>query len=66
MVSRKRGRAHSEVEERATEPTTLEKLRNMWQFASLMEYIFIFGKAVKIDEDFDIDVRLSGPRRSFH
>ena len=34
----------------------LTKLRNMWEFANLMQYIFIFGKAVKIDEDFDIEV----------
>lgn len=36
---------------------TLAKLRNMWQFASLMQYIFLFGHVVKIDEDFDIEVR---------
>lgn len=29
----------------------------MWEFASVMQFIFIFGKAVKIDEDFDIEVR---------
>lgn len=34
----------------------LDRLRNMWQFSNLMQYIFIFGKAVKIDEDFDIEV----------
>lgn len=38
------------------EPTTLERLRNMWEFANLAEWIFIFGKAVKIDEDLDIEV----------
>lgn len=36
---------------------TLKDLRNMWEFASLMQYIFLFGDAVKIDEDFDIEVR---------
>lgn len=35
---------------------TLQKLRNMWQFASLMQYIHIFGSVVKIDEDLDIEV----------
>lgn len=35
---------------------TLTKLRNMWEFASLMQYIFLFGPAVKIDENFDIEV----------
>lgn len=34
---------------------TLAKLRNMWEFASLMQYIFLFGHAVKIEEDFDIE-----------
>lgn len=37
--------------------STLKDLRNMWEFASLMQYIFLFGNAVKIDEDFDIEVR---------
>jgi len=27
----------------------------MWEFASTMQFIFIFGRAVKIDEDFDIE-----------
>ena len=35
---------------------TLAKLRSMWEFASLMQYIFLFGHVVKIDEDFDIEV----------
>lgn len=34
----------------------LSDLRNMWEFASLMQYIFLFGHVVKIDEDFDIEV----------
>ena len=35
---------------------TLAKLRNMWEFASLMQYIFMFGQVVKINDDFDIEV----------
>jgi len=35
----------------------VRKLRDMWQFASLMQYIHMFGKVVKIDEDLDIEVR---------
>ena len=35
---------------------TLTKLRNMWEFASLMQYIYLFGHVVKIDIDFDIEV----------
>lgn len=33
----------------------LAKLRNMWEFASFMQYIFLFGHVVKIDDDFDIE-----------
>ncbi len=32
------------------ELSTLQKIRNMWEFASLMQYIFFFGKAIKIEE----------------
>ena len=31
----------------------------MWEFSNLMQYIFIFGRAVKIDEDFTIEVLLA-------
>ena len=59
MVARKRGRQEMEengVEEVvASEPTMLQKIRNMWEFASLMQFLFLFGKAVKI-EDVDVDV----------
>ena len=37
----------------------LDRLRNTWEFANLMQYIYLFGKAVKIDEDLDIDVSSS-------
>ena len=56
MVSRKRGREEMESSEPATETSLLGQLRNMWEFSNLMQYIFIFGKAVKIDEDFTIEV----------
>lgn len=45
-----------EAQEAPAEPTTLQKLRNMWQFASLMQYIYIFGKTVKIEDEVDIEV----------
>lgn len=58
MVSRKR--AHSEVEaeseQQPKEPGLLARLRNCWEFANLMQYIYIFGKVVKIDEEFGIEV----------
>lgn len=45
-----------ETDEHAPEPSTLQKLRNMWQFANLMQYIHLFADALKIDREFDIDV----------
>lgn len=71
MGSRKRGREQMEavepVLEVAEEPSTLQKLREMWEFASLMQYLFFFGKAVKL-EDLDVEVRDSSyaPRHIAH
>ncbi|KAK5201875.1 hypothetical protein LTR16_001153 [Cryomyces antarcticus] len=66
MPARKRGRLEMETEDLKEEvfhePSILDRLRNMWEFASLMQYIFLFGKAVKIDEDFDIEVLANSPR----
>lgn len=56
MSARKRGRDEMEDSDGPKEPPVLERLRNMWEFASLAQYIFIFGDAVKIDKDFDIEV----------
>lgn len=47
-----------EAEAPVEEPSTLHKIRNMWQFANLGQYISLFGDAVKIDKDFDIEVHL--------
>ncbi|EMD61474.1 hypothetical protein COCSADRAFT_201892 [Bipolaris sorokiniana ND90Pr] len=55
MPSRKRAADEMDVEAPVTEPSTLQKLRNMWQFANLAQYISLFGDAVKIDRDFDIE-----------
>ncbi|KAL8721693.1 MAG: hypothetical protein Q9225_001693 [Loekoesia sp. 1 TL-2023] len=55
MTSRKRGRAEMESSEPVPEPSLLQRIRNTWEFSNLMQFIFIFGKAVKIDEDFTID-----------
>ncbi len=59
MVSRKRGREEMESSEPPQHDSMLTKLRNMWEFSNLMQYIFIFGRAVKIDEDFTIEVLLA-------
>jgi len=37
------------------EPSLLERIRNMWEFANLAQWIFTFGRAVKIDENLDIE-----------
>ncbi|OJJ49355.1 hypothetical protein ASPZODRAFT_129800 [Penicilliopsis zonata CBS 506.65] len=67
MVSRKRTRSeldavsapHAKREEESEdgdkEPGLLERLRNCWEFANLMQYITLFGRIMKIDEDFEID-----------
>lgn len=38
-------------------PSALGRLRNMWQFASLCQWFYIFGGVVKMD-NLDIDVCL--------
>lgn len=62
MVS-SRKRAHAEVDssedsipEPSAELSTMQRIRGMWEFAALMQYLFFFGKAVKID-DLDVEVR---------
>ncbi|KAM7192017.1 hypothetical protein V8F33_008595 [Rhypophila sp. PSN 637] len=40
----------------ATEPPSiLHRLRNMWQFANLFQFMFLFGKPLKLRDDLDID-----------
>jgi hypothetical protein len=56
MVSRKRGHAEMAAEAQPTEPSKLQKLRNMWQFANLAQYLNLFIDALRIDTDFDIEV----------
>ena len=58
MGSRKRTRDEMESSEPAPESNMLDKIRNTWELANLMQYIYIFGKAVKIDEDLTIEVLL--------
>ncbi|KAJ4367383.1 hypothetical protein N0V83_006965 [Neocucurbitaria cava] len=55
MPARKRAASEMEAEEPVEEPSTLQKLRNMWQFANLAQYFSLFGDAVKIDKDMDIE-----------
>lgn len=48
-----------ESSEPAPELSLLQRIRNTWEFSNLMQFIFTFGKAVKIDEEFNIEVRTS-------
>ncbi|KAM0271602.1 hypothetical protein ACHAQH_009050 [Verticillium albo-atrum] len=34
----------------------LHRIRNMWQFANLCQWIYLFGKVVKLDDRFDTDI----------
>ena len=56
MPAQKRGYEEMEASEPPKELSLLEKIRNMWEFAAIMQFIYLFGKALKIDEDFDIEV----------
>jgi hypothetical protein len=44
MPSRKRAADDMAPEESVEEASTLQKLRNMWQFANLAQYISLFGE----------------------
>ncbi|KAL8734786.1 MAG: hypothetical protein Q9181_003047 [Wetmoreana brouardii] len=65
MTSRKRGRAEMESLDPSPETSLLQRLRNTWEFSNLMQFIFIFGKAVKIDEDFTIEIFDEYTRRQY-
>lgn len=62
MVSRKRSRSDAvavpEQQQQSEEPGLLQRIRSSWEFASLMQYIHIFGKVMKIDEEFEVEVCL--------
>lgn len=47
------------AEQQVSEPGMLSQLRSNWAFASLMQYIAIFGQVMKIDEEFGIEVCLT-------
>lgn len=60
VSSRKRALRDIEPDEVAqqspSKPDPLQRIRNSWQFANLFQWIYLFGRAVKIDENIDIDV----------
>lgn len=59
MVTRKRSRSEAVAtteKQPAEELGLLQRIRNSWEFASLMQYIAIFGGIMKIDNEFEIEV----------
>ncbi|PVH98786.1 hypothetical protein DM02DRAFT_29961 [Periconia macrospinosa] len=55
MATRKRGRAEMEADAPPEEPSTLQKLRNMWQFANLAQYLSLFKGPLKLGNDVSIE-----------
>ncbi|KAH8177731.1 PHD-finger domain-containing protein [Sarocladium implicatum] len=49
-------RSHDVANDDSHHVPTLQRVRNMWQFANLVQWIYIFGKAVKIDDSIDVEV----------
>ncbi|EAQ90811.1 hypothetical protein CHGG_02746 [Chaetomium globosum CBS 148.51] len=37
------------------QPSMLHRIRNMWQFANLFQFIQLFGQALKLDDSLDIE-----------
>jgi len=62
VSSRKRGRQEMEAVDPTPEPrkeiSMLDHIRNMWEFAALTQWIFTFGRAIKIDDNMDTEVRV--------
>lgn len=56
MPSRKRSLAAIDGDDGEKENSLQHRIRNMWQFANLCQWIYIFGKAAKIDEAIDVEV----------
>ncbi|KAI0969971.1 hypothetical protein F4678DRAFT_437183 [Xylaria arbuscula] len=59
VSSRKRALREIEPDEvtqqSPSESDLLGRIRNAWQFANLFQWIYLFGRVVKIDESIDID-----------
>jgi hypothetical protein len=56
MPSRKRLLAAIDGDDGENGHSMQYRIRNMWQFANLCQWIYIFGKAAKIDEAIDVEV----------
>ncbi|GAB1311216.1 Zinc finger PHD-type domain-containing protein [Madurella fahalii] len=46
---------HSDNTQAPKQPSMLHRIRNMWQFANLFQFILLFGKALKVDDNLDIE-----------
>lgn len=59
MSSRKRSLREANIApaQESQEESLVHKLRNSFYFANLYQWICIFGKVVKIDDNLDIEVR---------
>ncbi|OTB03085.1 hypothetical protein M426DRAFT_322114 [Hypoxylon sp. CI-4A] len=59
VSSRKRALRDAEAEPSAEQSprnlSILQRIRSTWQFANLFQWIYLFGKVVKIDDNLDID-----------
>ena len=58
---RNRPRAEWEADDPPQPPILLSQMRNMWQFANITQFMYIFGDALKIDKDLDSEVQLIHP-----
>ncbi|RKF78626.1 putative phd finger domain protein [Golovinomyces cichoracearum] len=55
MVLRKRAIQEIEISEFSSESDLLSQIRNMWEFVNLSQWIHLFGRAVRISEELDIE-----------
>jgi hypothetical protein len=59
MTSRKRsiGEVSAPADAPARKERSLvDRIRDMWQFANLGQWLFLFGQTVKLDDKIDIEV----------
>ncbi|KAK3310295.1 uncharacterized protein B0T15DRAFT_498439 [Chaetomium strumarium] len=56
-ATRKRplGELDSGNDQQPNQPSMLHRIRNMWQFANLVQFIVLFGQALKLDDSLDIE-----------
>lgn len=56
MPTRKRSFQAFEGDSSDADASLLHRIRNMWHFANLCQWIYIFGKAAKIPDSIDVEV----------